>query len=155
VVGLLLFVSIVGIPWLIRRLIGGALAVQEVVIERDPPGSRRRSSEQLVAGNRWRTARLVLLLYAVGLPAAPPVGFAFLLVTSITPGGVDLIGSVVYAFTLPYVALASTLLYFDLQDRQRGRAHAQETASPFWRRAAAVGAVLAAAGVVVLAASAL
>src|SRR5205823_4295482 len=59
-----------------------------------------------------------------------------------------------YAFTLPYVAVASTLLYFDLQARQEERAEQRGTASERRRRLAAIGALLAAGGVVVLAVSA-
>jgi len=146
VVGLLLFVSVIGIPWLLRMMVGGALTAQEIVIDREPVGSIRRSSQKLVVGHWWRTAGLLVALYLVAFAAAPLVGFALFFVTSVSPGGVDLIGSLVYAFALPYVAVASTLLYFDLQERPLRR----PAPSPFWRRMAAIGALLAALGVVVL-----
>jgi len=125
-VAIVLLVSIVGIPWFIRMLVGGALSVQEVVIDEGSTRAPARSSRKLVKGNWWRAAALLLALYVIGVALAPIVGFALLLVTSVSPEGVNTLGSVVYALTLPYVAVATTLLYFDLQARREVSAEVVE-----------------------------
>ena len=60
-----------------------------------------------------------------------------MLFTSISPFGVDLIGSLVYAVVLPYVGIATTLLYFDLLERFAESPEpvpARRRALGWWRR---------------------
>jgi hypothetical protein len=52
---------------------------------------------------------LALLSFAVG----PVLGF-FLIFLNFSPILVNLIGSIVFALLIPYVAIGRTLLYFDL-----------------------------------------
>ena len=129
VVALVLLLSIIGIPWFFKLLVGGALSVQEVVIDQGAGASARRSSRKLVKGNWWRVAALLFALYIMGVASAPVIGFAFLLFASASPNLVNLIGSLVYALTLPYIGVATTLLYFDLQARKASSAEVAEKSS--------------------------
>ena len=157
-IALVLLFSVVGIPWLLRMAISWSFNAQEVMLTGASARSSFRSSRQLVRGSWWRAAGILGLLYVVGVASAPLVGFAFLLGTSVSPLAVDMIGSLVYAVTLPYIAIATTLLWFDLQARHEARA-----ASPALvrlrpgprERSAAVVALLCAAGAGVFAVSAL
>jgi hypothetical protein len=50
--------------------------------------------------------------------SGPIVGFIFLLLTSVDAKTLNLIGSLVYVIVFPYLAIATTLLYFDLKERR-------------------------------------
>ena len=50
-----------------------------------------------------------------------------------------MIGSLVFALLIPYVALGQTLLYFDLQVAGRGRAGEAAALLAVWRRASSAG----------------
>ncbi|HEY1365926.1 MAG TPA: diacylglycerol kinase family protein, partial [Gaiellaceae bacterium] len=153
-IALVLLFSVVGIPWLVWMAVSWAFNAQEVTIGKASARSSFRSSRQLVRGSWWRTAGILGLLYAVGIASAPLVGFAFLLGTSLSPVLVNLIGSLVYAATLPYIAIATTLLWFDLRTRQAQRA-AEPIDSHVRERAAAVVALACAVGAAFFAVEAL
>ena len=158
-IAIVLIFSVVGIPWLLRMAVSWSFNAQEVMLGETSARSSFRSSRQLVRGNWWRTAAILGLLYALGIASAPLVGFAFLFGTSLSPTAVDLIGSLVYAVTLPYLAIATTLLWFDLQERRRARAGALtldlSVRAGVHERAAALIALLCATGAGILAVSAL
>jgi hypothetical protein len=82
--------------------------------------------------NNWgRSAVLLVLIYVTGLLSGPIVGFVFLLLTSVDPKTLNLIGSLVYVIVLPYLAIATTLLYFDLKERREAaESPASEAAVP-------------------------
>src|SRR5262249_53018460 len=142
-IALVLLFSVVGIPWLIWIAVSWSFNAQEVTVGGASARSSFRTSRELVRGNWWRTAAIIGLLYAVGIASAPLVGFAFLLGTSLSPAFVNLIGSLVYAATLPYIAIATTLLWFDLQ--ARGCERAEAASRPGLRERAAAVVALACA----------
>jgi hypothetical protein len=72
------------------------------------------ASSKLVRGNWWRVASLLLFVTVIALLLGPLVGTLLLFVTSASFGFINLIASVVYAVVLPYVAIVTTYLYFDL-----------------------------------------
>jgi len=77
------------------------------------------ASADLVATSRWRAAGTLALLTLIALAAAPVVGIAMLwFVKWLAPFQVGLITAAVYALLIPYVAVALTLLYFDLECRR-------------------------------------
>jgi hypothetical protein len=114
---LLLFISIIGIPWAIRQAIRWAFFPQVLVFEgADARGSLRRSSE-LVRGRWWRTAALSGILIIIGLATGLIVGLLVLLFTSAPLPVVNIVGALVYVIALPYVAVALTLAYGDRRSR--------------------------------------
>ena len=118
---ILLTVVIVGIPFAIHRFIRWSLFAQAAALEdRDARGSLRRSSE-LVAGYWWRTFAITAFVDVLVFLSGPLIGVVLLLVTDRSLNFIDITGSVVYAFTVPYAALALTLYYFDLTLRERRR----------------------------------
>lgn len=110
--------------WLVVRW---AFIAQVVLLEdRSALGALRRSA-QLVRGNWWRTASLLLFVIVVALLLGPLVGTLLLFVTNASFDFINLVSSLVYVVVLPYAAIASTYLYFDLHvDKQHEAAIAQE-----------------------------
>jgi hypothetical protein len=119
-----LFVAVVVVAVLAGSTIGVIIAVwlvvrwsflaQAVVLEgASARGAFRRSSE-LVRGNWWRVGSLTLFVTAIGLMLGPLLGAILLFVTNASFNFVNLIAGLVYVFTLPFVAMATTYLYFDL-----------------------------------------
>jgi hypothetical protein len=76
-----------------------------------------RRSRVLVAGRWWPTALLTGFVAGVGALTGPLVGVALLFVTTASFNLVNAVASLVYAITIPYVALALTYLYGDLRAR--------------------------------------
>ena len=119
-----LFVAVVVVAVLAGSTIGVIIAVwlvvrwsflaQAVVLEgASARGAFRRSSE-LVRGNWWRVGSLTLFVTAIALMLGPLLGAILLFVTNASFNFVNLIAGLVYVFTLPFVAMATTYLYFDL-----------------------------------------
>jgi diacylglycerol kinase family enzyme len=151
-----LLFSVVGIPWLLLMVVAWSFNAQEVMIGNASARSSFRASRRLVRGSWWRAAAILGLLYAVSIALAPLVGFAFLFGTSVSPPVLNMIGSLVYVVTLPYIAIATTLLWFDLQARSAERAVAAASPRPDIReRSAAAVALLCALGAAALAVVAL
>ena len=130
---LLLFVSVIGIPWAIRQLTRWVFFPQVCVFEgRSARDCLRRSSE-LVRGRWWRTAALSLILIGIGLATGLVAGMFLLLFTSLPLPVVNFVGSLVYVVALPYVAVALTLAYGDRVARGP-QPKAQRWRVRLWRR---------------------
>jgi len=115
----LLSLTFVGLPLAIWLLVRWSLLAQAVALEDHPaPGPLRRSAG-LVRGNWPRTASIVLLVAVVGLLLGPFIGTLMLLLTSASFNLVNLIAGLIYVFALPFVAVVTTYLYFDLAVRER------------------------------------
>jgi Vacuolar protein sorting-associated protein 62 len=112
-------ITVIGIPWAVYRFIARIFVLNEVVLKGRSARSSQGASAALVRGNWWRTAILVGLLYLVAIAVGPIIGFVLLFTTRLSPTLIDVIGSVVYTVVFPYAAIAATLLYFDLRERQR------------------------------------
>jgi Vacuolar protein sorting-associated protein 62 len=109
---------VAGSLWLIRNVVGWAFTAQEICADRYSARAAVRQGPRLVQHNWWRSTLLLVLIYTAGLLSGPIVGFVFLLLTSVDPKTLNLIGSLVYVIVLPYLAIATTLLYFDLKERR-------------------------------------
>jgi Membrane domain of glycerophosphoryl diester phosphodiesterase len=117
-------VAVVVVAVLVGSTIGAIIAIwllvrwsflAQVIVLEDMParGAFRRSSE-LVRGNWWRVASLALFVTLIALMLGPLLGAILLFVTNASFNFVNLISSLVYVFALPFVAIATTYLYFDL-----------------------------------------
>ena len=128
VVGLLL-VPIVTVPLALVFAVRNGLAVQVAAVEDlDVRGSMRRC-RGLVTGHGWRVALLGSLLVVCGAGLGPLLGVVWLLAAQPPLALVNLLSAVVYAVTVPYVAVALALLYFDLAARYDGEQRDMATAS--------------------------
>ena len=115
-----LVVLIIIAVWLLApALLGWAFTSQEVCVDGYSALDVLRKSKSVVKGNWWRSAILLVTLYVIAIAIGPIIGFVLLFTTSLDPQVIDLIGSGIYVLLLPFVAIAATLLFFDLQERRK------------------------------------
>ena len=117
-------IGVVVAIWLVVRW---ALFPQVVVLEDVSARAALHRSAQLVRGDWWRAASMLLFVTVIALLLGPLIGTLLLFVTSASFDFVNLISSVVYAVVLPFAAIAATYLYFDLRVQKQHEAEASET----------------------------
>jgi len=74
-----------------------------------------RRSANLVRGNWWRAASLILFVTVIALVLGPLCGTLLLFVTNTSFDFINFAASVIDALVVPYAAIATTYLYFDLR----------------------------------------
>jgi hypothetical protein len=112
----LLALTVVGIPFALWKLVGWAFAQQEVLFTDKSIRESLRGSSELVRGRWWRAVRVVVFLTVLSLVTGPVFTLA-LIFTPLPFLAINLLGALIFALMIPYVALGETLLYFDLQAR--------------------------------------
>lgn len=110
------FVGIVIAVWLVIRW---SLLSQVVSLEQRKTRNPLRASAKLVRGHWWRVASLTLVVTGFLLLLGPLAGMIFLFATSASFDFVNLVSALIYAFTLPFAAITTAYLYFDLLVRDR------------------------------------
>jgi hypothetical protein len=98
-----------GVRWL--------LVAQVVELEDQAAGGALRRSAALVRGRWLRVASLVGIGALIGLAAGPLIGAILILLTDAPLALLNVVAGVVYALTMPFVALLSTFVYFDARVR--------------------------------------
>jgi hypothetical protein len=126
---ILLALTIIGLPWAIWKYVGWQFVQQEVLFTDKSIRGAFRGSSDLVRGRWWHTVRVAGFFWLLSVVVGPVLGFA-LIFTNFSLLAINLLGSLVFALMIPYVALGRTLLYFDLEARAE-----QEPAKPrrSWR----------------------
>jgi hypothetical protein len=114
---LLLTATGVLLPVAVWLAVRWSLAAQVVELEdRRAVGALRRSAE--LVRRRWlRVASLVGVGTAVALVAGPLVGAVLILLTEAPLALLNIVAGVVYALTMPFVALTTAYVYFDARVR--------------------------------------
>jgi hypothetical protein len=108
--------TVIGLPFAIWKLVGWSFVQQEVLYTDRSIRKSFRSSSDLVRGRWWHAARTVVVLQLVGAVAGPFLGL-FLIFTPFPLYLVNVVGSIVFALSIPFMTVGRTLLYFDLQAR--------------------------------------
>lgn len=126
----LLALTVIGIPFAIRKYVDWLFVQQEIIFEDTPIREGLSKSSDAVRGNWWWTVRVAVFFWLIGIVIGPVLTFA-LIFANYSLIVINLIGSVVYALLVPYVASGHTLLYFDLEERRKGAAPAPRRD---WRR---------------------
>ena len=126
---IVLTLIVVGIPVAIWLFVRTSLFAQASVLEQRSALASIRTSARLTRGRWWRTFGFTALIDVIAILSGPVLGVMILLMTSQSLTFINLIGSIIYALTVPYAAIALTLYYFDLQARPaplraRSAAHA-------------------------------
>ena len=113
----LLDLTAIGIPVALWLLVRWSLLAQAVVLE--PGGDRRplRGSAALVRGHWWRVAIFTVVVAGLGLVSGPLIGGLLLLATNASFNIVNVVAGLVYVVTMPFVAIATTYLYYDVHTR--------------------------------------
>ena len=94
------------------------LIVAAVELERCSAGGALRRSRELVRGAWVKVASLVLVGGALVLLGAPILGGLLILATDAPLWLINVVAGIVYALTMPYVALMGSYLYFDARVRE-------------------------------------
>jgi hypothetical protein len=123
---LALVITVIGIPVAVYKFVCWQFVQQEILIGDKGIRDAFRASSERVRGRWWRAVRALGFFWLLSIAAGPVLGFT-LIFTNISLLWINVIGSVVFALLVPYVALGRTLLYFDL-----GIQAAEEPAKP-WR----------------------
>jgi len=118
-----LAITVVGLPFAVWKLVGWSFVGQEVLFTDKSLREAFRGSSELVRGRWWHALRVVAFLVAI-LFVAGPVLTLGLIFTPLPFLAINLLGALIFSLLLPYVVIAQTLLYFDLQAR------AEEPAKP-------------------------
>jgi len=114
-----LAITVVGIPWAIKRSVDWVFIEQAVLLDGEDRSSALQASAGAVRGDWLRVAAINLLLLAVGALTPLLVVTPLLLLTTAVPlDAINTISSAIYIFLAPFVALSLVLLYFDVRTRQ-------------------------------------
>jgi hypothetical protein len=122
-VTVVLSLSVVLVPVAAFLLVRWSLLGAVVGLEGGTAVSALRRSAALARGHWWRTASILLVL-VVALLLGPVVGGFVLVFTGAAFDLVNMIAALVYVAALPFAAVVSTYLYFDLRERQEAAADA-------------------------------
>jgi hypothetical protein len=137
---LVLLLTVVGIPVAAYLLVRWAFVSQACVIEKLSARPALQRSAELVRSRWWRTFGVTATVNVLAALSGPVVGLvALFTVTSASLDVINLIGSIVYVFTIPLAAVAVTLLYFDLAERDQSPSPASPTTRRRFRRPWAAG----------------
>jgi hypothetical protein len=113
----LMLISVVGAPFAVWKYVSWLFVQQEVLFTDKSIREAFRGSSELVRGRWWHTVRVAGVLWLLSVAAGPALGFA-LIFTGFPLFWINVLGSVVFALFIPFVAIGQTLLYFDLQVRE-------------------------------------
>ena len=111
--------TVVGIPVGVWLLVRWSLFTQCIVLENLSWRAGLRRSHQLVRGHWLHVAWVTLAVVGFALLLGPLIGIVLLLATPMSLAAVNLVSGVVYVLTIPYAALATTYVYYDLRVRER------------------------------------
>jgi hypothetical protein len=110
-VSLTAFGSILGAYLAVRW----SMLAQVHVLEKTSGVAALRRSARLVRGNWWRAASLILFVTLFALVLGPLCGTLLLFVTNQSFDFINFAASVIDALVVPFAAIATTYLYFDLR----------------------------------------
>ncbi|HEX5989301.1 MAG TPA: hypothetical protein VFY75_03690 [Solirubrobacterales bacterium] len=128
----LLALTVVGLPFAAWKYVSWLFVQQEVLFTDKSIREAFRGSSELVRGRWWHTVRVAGVLWLLSIAAGPILGFA-LIFADFPLFWINVVGSVVFALFIPYVAVGQTLLYFDLQVREGEEPVPKRRRLRFWR----------------------
>jgi hypothetical protein len=129
---LVLALTVIGLPFALWKLVGWSFVQQEVLFTDKSFRESFRASSELVRGRWFRTARVVLVFYVIGIAAGPILTFA-LIFTALPLIWINTIGSLVFALLIPFVTMGETFLYFDLGVREETEPSRPRRSWRVWR----------------------
>jgi hypothetical protein len=107
----------IGIPIAVWLAVRWSLAAQVVEVEGRLAVDALRRSGELVRGRWLWVASLVGIGSALALAAGPLLGALLIILTDAPLGLLNIVAGVVYALTMPFVALTTAYVYFDARTR--------------------------------------
>jgi hypothetical protein len=128
---LLIALTIIGIPFAIWKYVQWQFVQQEIMFKDTGMRAAFHDSTRLVRGNWWRTVRVAALLWLISVATGPILGFA-LIFTPLPLVWANIVGTIVFALLVPYVAIGRTLLFWDLSARHEVAATEEEEQRRHW-----------------------
>jgi hypothetical protein len=128
---LLIALTIIGIPFAIWKYVQWQFVQQEIMFKDKGMRDAFRGSTRHVRGNWWRTVRVAGTLWLISIVTGPVLGFA-LIFTPLPLAWANVVGTIVFALLVPYVAIGRTLLYWDLSARHEVAATEEKTEKRHW-----------------------
>jgi hypothetical protein len=113
---ILMAITVIGIPFAIYKYVGWQFVQQEILFRDKRIRDAFRGSSELVRGQWWWTVRVAGFFWLISVVTGPMLTFA-LIFANLSLTSIDILGSVIFALLIPYVAIGRTLLYFDLAVR--------------------------------------
>jgi hypothetical protein len=115
---LILQLTLIGIPIAIWLLVRWSLFAQCIVLEKLSWRAALRRSASLVHRRWLRVAWINLVVVGLSVLLGPAIGVGLILVSPIGLGTVNLISALVSVLAVPYAAIATCYLYYDLRTRE-------------------------------------
>ena len=128
---LLIALTIIGIPVAIWKYVQWQFVQQEIMFKDTGMRAAFHGSTRLVRGNWWRTVRVAALLWLISVATGPILGFA-LIFTPLPLVWANIVGTIVFALLVPYVAIGRTLLFWDLSARHEVAATEEKERRRHW-----------------------
>jgi hypothetical protein len=117
---LLLALTVVGIPLAIWVAVNWSLVQQEIVFNDMSIRGAFRESRRLVKGHWLRTAIIAAFISLIGFGSGPVLGVLLVFLSDVSLTFVNAFGSLVFALLIPYMAIARTMLFCDLEAERDG-----------------------------------
>ena len=105
------------LPVAIWLAVRWALLVPAVELEHRTAFAALRRSGRLVSHGWWKVATLIVVGATLAILAGPFLGALLILVTTVPLVWLNVISALVYAVVMPFVALATIYVYFDMRVR--------------------------------------
>jgi hypothetical protein len=115
----LLTSSVLLIPIAIWLAVRWSLVVPVVVLGHRRPLEAFQRSARLVRGHWIKVATLTIVLGVIAVVLGPLIGTALILATSLPLWILNIVAGIVYVLTMPYVAIATNYVYFDMRVREQ------------------------------------
>jgi hypothetical protein len=130
VAAVLLATSLFLVPVAIWLVVRWALIAPAIALERLAPIEALRRSSRLVRHSWLKVGSLTILGAGVVLVAGPLVGSLLLVVTNAPLVLLDVVAGLIYAVSIPFVALTTAYVYFDVRVRDELAAESGSDALP-------------------------
>jgi Vacuolar protein sorting-associated protein 62 len=112
-----LAITIVGIPWAIRRAVRWGFFGQAVVLDHARPRHALERSAAVVGHHWWRAFAIATVLLFIAVVVGPLLGVVLMIVAKRSVDFVNATSSLVYAVTIPFATIGATLFYLELKER--------------------------------------
>ena len=114
----LLAATVIGLPYAVKKAVDWAFVQQVAAFEGHKGRAALSASARLVRGHWWRVASITFVLLVLLAITGPFFGVLVIFVTDAPLATINLFAALLFAFVLPFVSAALTLLYLDLAVRR-------------------------------------
>ncbi len=123
-----LALTVIGIPYAIKKGVDWTFAGQEVVFRRCKAREALSGSSQRVRGRWWAIAGVVIALFFLGAVLAPLIAAFLIMFTDFPLWTINALGVAFFGLALPYMVTTLTLLYLEPREQP------EPSGSTWWQR---------------------